>query len=169
MKKHQKYILFVGLDNSGKSTILKTIQGAPADAIVPTVGVSLEKFTKGNTLFTVFDMSGHGQYRDLWRHYFNDVHAIVVVIDTTDKVRISILRDQLDEMLEDATLQRRKIPICFFANKMDLPGLDPAACSMALGLDMVKDRNWSIFASNAITGAGLDEGLLWLMGNLNFN
>ena len=143
-KKQKMNLLFTGLDNAGKSSIIKVLQFDKVVNMVPTIGVSLEEFTRGKTNFAVFDMSGHGQVRDLWKHYFNDVHGIVVVIDTSDKDRISILKDELDEMLKSPILIRRKTPICFYANKMDLQGLSPTQCSQALGLELIKDRNWSI-------------------------
>jgi ADP-ribosylation factor-like protein 6 len=44
-----------------------------------------------------------------------------------------------------AALKQRKIPILFFANKMDLPGsMTPSECSVALALEEIKDRNWTI-------------------------
>jgi hypothetical protein len=37
------------------------------------------------------------------------------------------------------------VPILFLANKMDLPGMTPAEISNALGLENIKDRNWTIW------------------------
>jgi GTPase SAR1 family protein len=39
-------------------------------------------------LFTVFDMSGAGRYRNLWEQYYKDAQAIIYVIDTSDKFRL---------------------------------------------------------------------------------
>ena len=96
-------ILVVGLDNSGKSTIIswlkpkkvKRVRGvvrrgrmgawrvrltspslppsrsqAVPQEVVPTVGFSVEEFSKNGLAFTVFDMSGQGRYRNLWEHYY---------------------------------------------------------------------------------------------------
>merc|ERR1712100_959851 len=51
----------VGLDNSGKSTIINYLKPKKATTteVVPTVGFSVEEFTKASLSFTVFDMSGH--------------------------------------------------------------------------------------------------------------
>ncbi len=53
-------ILCVGLDNSGKSTVINFLKPKEAvvNEVVPTVGFSVEEFTKNNLAFTVFDMSG---------------------------------------------------------------------------------------------------------------
>lgn len=54
-------LLMVGLDNSGKTSIinwLKTGNSKPT-AAAPTVGFSVEKFTAKALNFTAFDMSGN--------------------------------------------------------------------------------------------------------------
>mmetsp|Transcript_29884 Transcript_29884/g.73470 ORF Transcript_29884/g.73470 Transcript_29884/m.73470 type:complete len:139 (-) Transcript_29884:753-1169(-) len=70
-------ILCVGLDNSGKSTIINWLKPkkATSSEVVPTVGFSVEEFTKNGLSFTVFDMSGQGRYRNLWEHYYKEVGA----------------------------------------------------------------------------------------------
>ena len=55
-----------------------------------------------------------------------------------------------------------------YANKQDLPGaLDAAAISEALGLHAIKSRPYAIFATSAIKGDGLFEGLDWLSNQLS--
>ena len=58
----------VGLDNSGKSTIIQCIKPKKSnmEVIVPTVGYNFDQFSKGNIEFSVMDMSGSDKYRDLW-------------------------------------------------------------------------------------------------------
>jgi GTPase SAR1 family protein len=58
-------ILVVGLDNSGKTTILRKIKPKSMDLneIVPTIGCSVEEFFRNNIKFTCYDMSGQGKFR----------------------------------------------------------------------------------------------------------
>ena len=68
-------ILCVGLDNSGKSTIINVLKPKKAvvNEVVPTVGFSVEEFAKNNLSFTVFDMSGQvGDARRRRRHHRSD-------------------------------------------------------------------------------------------------
>ena len=60
---HPHRILLVGLDNSGKSTIIQWLKPKKAvqPEVVPTVGFSVEEFTKNGLTFSVFDMSGQGR------------------------------------------------------------------------------------------------------------
>lgn len=64
----QANILILGLDNSGKTTILNQLKPPDVQSsnIVPTVGYSIEKFTAANINFSAYDMSGQSRYRNLW-------------------------------------------------------------------------------------------------------
>jgi len=41
--------------------------------VTPTVGYTIETFSKNNISFTIFDMSGKSNYRDMWATYLDDV------------------------------------------------------------------------------------------------
>eukprot|EP00798_Chlamydomonas_sp_ICE-L_P026099 gene26099-11813_t len=133
--------------------------------IAPTVGFSVDEFKKGALLFTVFDMSGAGRYRSLWEQYYREAQAVVFVIDSADKFRLVVAKDEMDHMLSNEGL--RKVPIIFFANKKDLPtALSPAEIAQALQLESIKDRPWQIVPSNGLNGEGLEKGTDWLAEKL---
>ena len=69
--------------------------------------------------FTAFDMSGQGRYRNLWEHYYKECQGIVFVVDSSDKLRMVVAKDELDMLLQHPDIRARKLPILFFANKMD--------------------------------------------------
>jgi len=101
--------------------------GAPIET-APTVGFNVDTFSKGSLSFTVFDMSGAGRYRNLWEQYYKDAHAIIYVVDCSDKLRMCVAKDELDLLLKHKDLN--KVPLLFFANKMDLPqSLTPVDCA----------------------------------------
>jgi ADP-ribosylation factor-like protein 6 len=82
-------VLCVGLDNSGKSTVINRLKTRKAGDVelAPTVGFATEDFTKGGLQLSVYDMSGQGRYRNLWETFYKNLNAIIFVIDATDKVR----------------------------------------------------------------------------------
>jgi ADP-ribosylation factor-like protein 6 len=166
VSKEKVNVLVVGLDNSGKTTIIEKLKrvgkpGAMAVETAPTVGFNVDQFSRGSLNFTVFDMSGAGRYRNLWEQYYKDCNAIIYVIDTSDKLRMCVAKDELDVMLKHKEL--RNVPILFMANKMDIPdAMSPVECAQALKLDDIKDKPWQIVPSNALTGEGLQKGTDWL-------
>ncbi|GIQ84811.1 small GTPase superfamily, ARF type [Kipferlia bialata] len=118
---------------------------------------------------TVFDMSGQGRYRNLWTNYLSGAEAVLFVVDSSDILRLCVVKDELSALLTGGELKR--CPIAIFANKMDLPGALPQAeLARRLGLTkMLRTWKWSIFATNALTGEGLEEGAKWLSSHLNPN
>ncbi|TYZ62670.1 hypothetical protein PybrP1_002849 [[Pythium] brassicae (nom. inval.)] len=165
IKKTQVRILVVGLDNSGKTTLVNHLKPKKSQAreVVPTIGFQVEEFTKANLNFTVFDMSGQSRYRNLWENYYSDVQAIIYVLDSTDSIRMCVAKDELEQLVEHKELSGKKIPILFFANKMDLSSaLTPVECMEHLELDKLTGKSWHMTASNAITGRGVEEGIAWL-------
>ncbi|XP_063220256.1 ADP-ribosylation factor-like protein 6 isoform X2 [Bacillus rossius redtenbacheri] len=163
-KKKEVNVIVIGLNNSGKSTVINHFKNEDSRTtdIVPTVGFNVEKFRNQNIGFTAFDMSGQGRYRDLWEHYYKGCHGIIFVVDSSDKLRLVVVREELELLLQHPDICYQSIPILFFANKMDLPeALSSVKIASALGLERVSDKPWHICTSNALTGEGLQEGIEW--------
>eukprot|EP00928_Gymnodinium_smaydae_P062992 TRINITY_DN46700_c0_g1_i1.p1 TRINITY_DN46700_c0_g1~~TRINITY_DN46700_c0_g1_i1.p1 ORF type:complete len:215 (+),score=59.14 TRINITY_DN46700_c0_g1_i1:92-646(+) len=162
--KKQVRIVVVGLDNSGKTTVLNCLKPKKASLeTVPTVGFAMEEFAKHGVNFCAFDMSGQSRYRNLWEHYYGDVEGIIVVIDSTDKIRFVVAKDELQTMLKDPRLVEKKIPILILSNKMDLPTASPPTEIMqALELESITDRPWHIAGCDALKGDGVEEATKWL-------
>jgi len=53
-----------------------------------------------NVNFTAFDMSGHDRHRSLWEHYYKDCHGIIFIIDSSDKLRLVVVKEELDMLLQ---------------------------------------------------------------------
>lgn len=52
-------------------------------------------------------MSGAGKYRMLWEQYYNDVKAVVYVVDASDKLRLVVAKDELEAMLNHPAMGRK--------------------------------------------------------------
>ena len=120
--KKQARVLVVGLDNSGKTTIINHLKpkkaAGPSAEITPTVGFQVEEFKKNNINFTVYDMSGQSRYRSLWEHYYVDVQAIIFVLDSTDRLRMCVAKEELLQLLGHEEIKKTRAPLLFFANKV---------------------------------------------------
>lgn len=159
--KKEARILVVGLDNSGKTTLINHIkpkkvstnhlivhghsrliifvlcllvfnlQAGPIE-VTPTVGFQVEEFAKNNLHFTVYDMSGQTRYRSLWEHYYSEVQAIIFVLDSTDRIRMCVAKEELDTLLNHPEIQNSPAPILLFANKVC------DTCSSSLDVDFTE-------------------------------
>ncbi|CAN0878893.1 ADP-ribosylation factor 1 [Linum grandiflorum] len=134
-------ILMIGLDGSGKTTILYKLKIGETVTTTPTIGFNVETVQYKNVSFSVWDVGGQHKIRGLWRHYFHDVEGLVVLSDV--------------ELRDSALL--------VFANKQDFPGTMTASeIAHKLGLHSLGQRQWFVQCSSATSGEGLYEGLNWL-------
>lgn len=169
VKKKEANIVVVGLDNSGKSSILNQLKPdeAKLQEMVPTIGFNVEKFKHQSLEFTAFDMSGQGRYRDLWGAYYRECHGVIFVIDSTDKIRMVVAKKELEDLLDSNDIKNRRIPVLFFANKVDCrDALTCVKVSSMLQLENISDKPWHICSSNALTGDGVMDGINWLADSL---
>eukprot|EP00826_Nyctotherus_ovalis_P032379 TRINITY_DN2608_c0_g3_i1.p1 TRINITY_DN2608_c0_g3~~TRINITY_DN2608_c0_g3_i1.p1 ORF type:complete len:175 (+),score=28.43 TRINITY_DN2608_c0_g3_i1:82-606(+) len=163
----KKKIVIIGLDNAGKTTLINSLKSSKVTDIVPTVSCSTEHFEKNKINFTVFDMSGHSEYRFLWEKYYSGCNAVIFVVDSGDSTRMHLVKNELQRLLAHPTILAKGMPILFYANKMDLESAyAEEEVAKVLDLDGIKDRPWNIFASNALTYQGVEEGINWLSEKL---
>lgn len=114
----------------------------------------------------VWDIGGQKSIRPYWRNYFDQTDALIYVIDSADKRRLEETGVELQQLLDEEKLQN--VPVLVFANKQDLlNAASPAEISADLGLDKIKDRTWQILPCSAKTGDGLQDGMEWLVEQVN--
>ncbi|XP_052137266.1 uncharacterized protein LOC127755615 [Oryza glaberrima] len=154
-------IVVVGLDNAGKTTTLYKLHLGEAVTAAPTIGSNVEEVVFKNIRFEVWDLGGQETLRTSWATYYRGTHAVIVVIDSTDRARINIIKDELFRLLQHGDLEGAVVLV--FANKQDLKdAMSPAEITDALSLHSIKNHDWHIQASCAITGEGLYDGLGWI-------
>ncbi|SNX84048.1 probable ARL1 - ADP-ribosylation factor [Melanopsichium pennsylvanicum] len=155
--------LFLGLDNAGKTTILKRLQKrsqSEIEAISPTLGFAIQTFQYQGYHLNVWDVGGQKSLRPYWKNYFEKTDAIIWVIDSFDIVRLTDCKQELEKLLSEERLHGATILI--FANKQDLPGaLSAEQIKNHLQLDCVSTHSWRIQPCSAYTGDNLVQGLDW--------
>merc|ERR1711907_243828 len=102
--KRDMRILMVGLDAAGKTTILYKLKLGEIVTTIPTIGFNVETVEYKNINFTVWDVGGQDKIRKLWRHYFTNTDAIIYVVDSNDRERVTESREELEALLADSEL-----------------------------------------------------------------
>merc|ERR1719242_2298427 len=157
-------VLMLGLDNAGKTTILKKLSEEDITHIMPTQGFNIKSLNHDGVKLNVWDIGGQKTIRPYWSNYFECSDALVYVIDSSDRRRLEESGQELRELLAEDKLGG--IPLLIFANKQDLLQATPAdEITEALALGTISDRTWTIQACSAKDGSGLDEGMAWLVEN----
>eukprot|EP00927_Polykrikos_kofoidii_P053956 TRINITY_DN48469_c0_g1_i1.p1 TRINITY_DN48469_c0_g1~~TRINITY_DN48469_c0_g1_i1.p1 ORF type:complete len:185 (-),score=33.39 TRINITY_DN48469_c0_g1_i1:123-677(-) len=168
MKQEEKElrILMLGLDNAGKTTILKKFNGEPTDTVSPTLGFNIKTLEYEGFKLNIWDVGGQRTIRSYWRNYFEATDGLVWVVDSADRPRLEDCRSELDQLLQEERLAGATLLI--FANKQDLPGaLSAVEIRDFLGLERIQRRHWCILPCSAYTGEGLLEGVKWLVSDIS--
>ena len=162
--KRRTRILMLGLDGAGKTTILYKLQLGEYTSTVPTVGFNVETVEYKNLNMTIWDVGGQTSIRRLWKHYFSGTDAIIYVVDSSDKERLELAKEELWSLINDEELQNAHLLV--LGNKMDLSTM--SVSSIMDKLDLIKlKREWKIQGTCAATGEGIYEGFDWLSKTLS--
>lgn len=72
-------ILLLGLDNAGKTTILKSLASEDITEIKPTQGFNIKSVVVEGVKLNVWDIGGQKSIRPYWRNYFESTDVLVRV------------------------------------------------------------------------------------------
>lgn len=160
-------ILILGLDNAGKTTIVKKLSGQPIDKIEPTLGFNIQTLEHSEYKLNLWDIGGQSSIRAYWRNYFERTDGLVWVVDSCDRARLHLCRQELEKLLQQERLAGASLLV--LANKQDMDDtMSSDTIRDVLGLDenQYENRHWSIQACSAVTGSGLIDGMDWLVDDI---
>lgn len=159
-------VVTLGLDGAGKTTILFKLKQDEFMQPIPTIGFNVETVEYKNLKFTIWDVGGKHKLRPLWKHYYLNTQAVVFVVDSSHRDRISEAHSELAKLLTEKEL--RDALLLIFANKQDVAGaLSVEEITELLSLHkLCCGRSWYIQGCDARSGMGLYEGLDWLSRQL---
>ncbi|VAH11307.1 unnamed protein product [Triticum turgidum subsp. durum] len=138
-KEKEMRILMVGLDNSGKTTIVLKINGEDTGVISPTLGFNIKTIQYQKYSLNIWDVGGQKTIRSYWRNYFEQTDGLVWVVDSSDVRRLDDCRTELHNLLKEEVLNLEV---------------------------MNKDRHWKIVGCSAYTSDGLLQGFDWLVQDI---
>ncbi|PKU35869.1 adp-ribosylation factor-like protein 3 [Limosa lapponica baueri] len=170
-------ILLLGLDNAGKTTLLKQLASEDISHITPTQGFNIKSVQSQGFKLNVWDIGGQRKIRPYWRNYFENTDILllpvfsVILVDKlaaedtlTGRIQPSysttLLLNLLQEVAELAELLDEEklsgVPVLIFANKQDLLTAAPASeIAEGLNLHTIRDRVWQIQSCSALSGEGV--------------
>ncbi|KAL0075768.1 ADP-ribosylation factor family-domain-containing protein [Phycomyces blakesleeanus] len=175
--KEEYYVLIIGLDNAGKTTLLERIKsvfmgvpGLAPEKIAPTVGLNIGRVDIKSARINFWDLGGQRDLHSIWERYYTECHAIVFVVDSTDKKRLEECKDTFEKMITNDRVEG--VPILMLANKQDLSG--------ALRVEEIKEvfnkiavklgaRDSRVLPISALEGNGVKDAIDWLVVRLQRN
>lgn len=164
-KEKEMRLLMLGLDNAGKTTILKKYNGEDIDTISPTLGFNIKTLEHKGYKLNIWDVGGQKSLRSYWRNYFESTDGLIWVVDCADRRRMIDCKRELDSLLKEERLGGATLLV--FANKQDLPGALPSHdIKEALELDSIKSHHWLIQGCSAVTGENLLQGIDWITNDI---
>ena len=163
-----KKIAVLGLDNAGKTTLLRQLCKDSPQITFPTLGFQEKQVTIQNTQLAVVDVGGARSLRSSWPSFLLQASGLVFVIDSVDRRRTQEAALELEVLLQDLTKRKQqKMPVLVLANKCDVKTAQTEAeINQQLGLSGFAFQSVSIQRISALNGEGVDEAMKWLVGKL---
>ncbi|NXM31258.1 ARL3 protein, partial [Oxyruncus cristatus] len=158
-------IVLLGLDNAGKTTLLKRLASEEVSTITPTQGFNIKSVHSHGLKLNVWDIGGQRSIRPYWKKYLGSTDLLIYVIDSADQKRFEETGQELAELTEEESLTG--VPLLVFANKQDLVTAAPAdEIAEGLNLHTYRDREWQIQACSALSGEGVQDGMNWISSQI---
>ena len=168
-------ILFLGLDNAGKTTLLGKLTTDEIHIHRPTLHPNVEDLALGGIKLKTFDLGGHAEARRLWRDYFTQCDAVVFMIDAACPERFPEVRAELEQLLQAEELLTA--PFLLLGNKIDMVhrAVSEESLKQALGVTgfttgkavgVVSKRSGirpvEVFMCSVVKRTGYGDGFRWL-------
>uniref|UniRef100_A0A8C7YFF9 ADP ribosylation factor like GTPase 3, like 2 n=1 Tax=Oryzias sinensis TaxID=183150 RepID=A0A8C7YFF9_9TELE len=70
-------IVLLGLDNAGKTTLLKSLASEDVNTITPTQGFNIKSVASHGMKLNVWDIGGQRKIRPFWKKYLENTDLLV--------------------------------------------------------------------------------------------
>ncbi|CAL1546629.1 unnamed protein product [Lymnaea stagnalis] len=177
-QRDQYFVLILGLDNAGKTTFLeqtktkfnRNYQGMNLAKITSTVGLNIGKIDVGTSRLNFWDLGGQEELQSLWDKYYVESHAVIYIVDSSDRERVEESKEAFEKMVMNDNLTG--VPLMLLANKQDLDGclkVTEVKTIFNSPLQAMGQRESWVQAVSALKGDGVQEGINWLVEAIKRN
>ncbi|KAK9456773.1 ADP-ribosylation factor family-domain-containing protein [Dipodascopsis uninucleata] len=170
LKDKEIRLLMLGLDNAGKTTIVKKLMGEDVMTVSPTLGFNICTVPWNGLQVNIWDVGGQNSLRPFWRNYFEKTDALIWVVDASSLDRLDECKVELNKVIDEDRLTGATLLI--FINKIDTiqdsSEQEKIAFSVSKKLDIknILNHNCKVLTCSAYTGLHLNEGMDWITADV---
>ncbi|XP_007244487.3 ADP-ribosylation factor-like 10 [Astyanax mexicanus] len=137
-EQRERQVLVLGLDGAGKSSVLQGLSGADSKRCCrPTRGFNFIRLHTPVCQLDVLEIGGGEDLRVYWTDFLRRTHILVYVVDSSDRSRLPVAKDELHRLLRVDT----QLPVVILGNKQDKPNaVSVPELRDALSLGSVADQ-----------------------------
>ncbi|MCG3224864.1 MAG: GTP-binding protein [Candidatus Heimdallarchaeota archaeon] len=171
-RKHPVNIVILGLENAGKTTLLRNISGMDFTETFTTIGLNIELLKYKGLDFQAIDIGGQLQFREtLWQYYTTLAKGAIFVFDIFDKSKFTEAKQWFEYISHRIS---KKAVLLFLANKIDLKDEDDTFLTTEEIINMFEldniyrypERSFKIWEISAKTGENVDDAISWMFNKL---
>ncbi|OMJ71564.1 hypothetical protein SteCoe_30182 [Stentor coeruleus] len=149
----------IGLDASGKTTLLYTLRLSEVNTSFLTIGLTYETAQNHKLSIISWDI-GLSDRSSLYNQFYENAEGIIFLVDSNDRSRINYAREELQRFIYNEKL--RLLPLLIYANKQDIiNSMSAGEIADRLGIQS-NEKSCRVQSSCVITGYGIIEGLEWI-------
>ncbi|NHI93821.1 MAG: hypothetical protein EAX96_15140 [Candidatus Lokiarchaeota archaeon] len=161
-------LVFLGLENAGKTSIINYIITGFMTQTIPTSGVSIEVIKLPHIELKLYDIGGQKVFRDyMWSNVIFPDMSLVFVIDANDKSKLYESKLVFWEILNKYVPIK---PILILLNKQDLDNtVKKIEVHDLFELERISDLKIGLFETSVSKGIGISDAIQWFFENLTEN
>ena len=157
--------MILGLELTGKTTILYRIVTGQTINTVATIAPNEETVIVKDTKLAFFDVGGQEKLRPFWRHYYAGTKGVIFVVNADDQEHQTAEKAEFIKALSELP----NIPFLILANFTDAPNSrSEEQITEHLELSKISGREWTLKKCCGFTGDGINEGIEWLVDHITF-
>ncbi|KAM5221468.1 ADP-ribosylation factor-like protein 13A [Ctenodactylus gundi] len=167
-------IIIVGLDNSGKSVLMGTLQKLIPGKTHYCINPEMITLLIDRYKVFVYDLNGDIKGQEMWPNYYNQAQGFIFVLDSSDLTRIGEAKTVLTRLMTDERVAGK--PLLLMANKQDkMNALTKSDIIKYLSLEKLVNESMSTCLVESCSAINdfrimknhhIIEGLRWLLAKI---